>query len=205
MKITGGIFKGRPLASPKGKGTRPTSAKLRESIFALCADRIEGARFLDLFAGSGAMGLEALSRGARHATFVENRMAALHVIRRNITTLSVRERATVLRADARIALKRSEKHRARFDIIVADPPYENREVTVAILSFLDNSSLLAGAGCFFLETDIAPGSLPPLRTLLRNKERRSGRTLLFLFRRPENRRFPPTTHREDRVLPGTSS
>ena len=121
MRIVGGTFRGQRLAVPKGP-TRPTTERAREAIFNLVASRLNlsDARVLDLFAGSGALGLEALSRGAAHATFVEQGGAALGTIRKNAATLGVAERCAILRADALRWLKSAP---ANFDLILADPPY----------------------------------------------------------------------------------
>ena len=121
MKIISGKYKGRPIKAPKGATTRPTSSKVRESIFNILQGEIEGARFLDLFAGSGIMGLEALSHGAESVTFIENNKQAASCIRANLKSLE--EKATLLQRDAALALKQLHKAQAQFDIIYMDPPY----------------------------------------------------------------------------------
>ena len=104
MRIVGGSHKGRRLTAPDGRGTRPTSDRARESLFNILAPsplvELDGARVVDAFAGSGALGLEALSRGADHACFMERDPAALAAIRANVAELRVGEQATILRADA---------------------------------------------------------------------------------------------------------
>lgn len=121
MHIISGLYKNRVLKTPKNDTTRPTSAKLRGSIFNILQNQIEDLTFLDLFAGSGSMGIEALSRGAGSATFVEKNKAAAACIRENLSALQID--ATVIQADVAIALKRFIKNKARFDIIYIDPPY----------------------------------------------------------------------------------
>jgi 16S rRNA (guanine966-N2)-methyltransferase len=128
MRIVGGAFKGRVLAAPAGRGTRPTSERAREAIFNILAHAdwspgIEGRRVLDLFAGAGAMGLEALSRGAAFALFVETDEAARGAIRRNIETLSVFGRTRVHRRDATDLGRRPAGLGAPFDLVFLDPPY----------------------------------------------------------------------------------
>lgn len=120
LKILGGEFKGRLLKAPSEKTTRPTQGVLRAAVFNMCQQEIQGASFLDLFAGSGAMGLEALSRGASHACFVEKDRAAAACIKENIELLKVKDRAEVFCSDALSALSKMEKP---FDIIYIDPPY----------------------------------------------------------------------------------
>lgn len=121
MKIITGLYKNRVLKTPKGETTRPTSSKLRGSIFDILQNQIEGRSFLDLFAGSGSMGIEALSRGASSATFVEKDRAAASCIRENLKTLQIE--ATVIQADATSAVKRFIKNQTQFDLIYIDPPY----------------------------------------------------------------------------------
>lgn len=122
MRIIGGTFRGHSLRAPKGE-TRPTTDRTREAIFNLVQHRIAlpGARVLDLFAGSGALGLEALSRGAASVTFVEQRGQALSTIRHNAAALDVADQCTLLRADALRFLRATPN--VAYDLILADPPY----------------------------------------------------------------------------------
>ena len=122
MRIIAGEWRGRKLVAPAGQQTRPTADRTRETLFSMLASRLgsfDGLRVADLFAGSGALGLEALSRGAAHATFVESERAALKAIEANVAALKVADRAAV-RAMSALALPKSES----FDLVVADPPYE---------------------------------------------------------------------------------
>jgi 16S rRNA (guanine966-N2)-methyltransferase len=121
MRIVAGEWGGRRIEAPKGRDTRPTTDRVREAWMAALQDEIPGARVLDLFAGSGALGLEALSRGAAHATFVENAPDALRTLNANISTLGADERARVVRTDAlRYA---ASLDLGAFDVALADPPY----------------------------------------------------------------------------------
>lgn len=122
MRIIGGTYRGHRLTAPKGP-TRPTTDRTREAIFNLLQSRVglPGARVLDLFAGSGALGLEALSRGASEVVSVEKAGAALGVIRKNAAALGVEDRCRIVRADALRWLERDAE--ARFDLAFADPPY----------------------------------------------------------------------------------
>jgi 16S rRNA (guanine966-N2)-methyltransferase len=122
MRIVAGEWGGRRIEAPPERGTRPTTDRVREAWMSALAAELTGARVLDLFAGSGALGLEALSRGASHATFVENAPAALRVLRANLTALGATDRGTVVRTDAlRYAADLPE---GSFDLAFADPPYE---------------------------------------------------------------------------------
>ena len=122
MRITGGTWGRRPIQAPPGRGTRPTTDRVREALFSLLEARgaVAGARVLDLFAGSGALGLEALSRGAAHATFVERHGATLAVARRNASALAA-EGTAFVRADVRTFLGRPHDP---VELVLADPPYD---------------------------------------------------------------------------------
>ncbi|MEM0962055.1 MAG: 16S rRNA (guanine(966)-N(2))-methyltransferase RsmD [Bacteroidota bacterium] len=127
MRITGGSFVRQPIQAPKGARTRPTTDRVREALFSILASRmaLPGAHVLDAFAGSGALGLEALSRGAAHCTFVESHGPTLALTRRNAATLGVASRSAFVRADALKSLTAGD---ASFDLILADPPYALRQL-----------------------------------------------------------------------------
>jgi len=146
LRIIGGLFGGRILKSPKGPQTRPTTSLLRGAVFNICANWIEGARFLDLFAGSGAMGLEAISRGAAFATFVEKDRPTAQCIRDNASLLSIEPQVQILNLDAKRALSQLL---SPYDIIYIDPPYE-KEVP-ELFDLILQKKLLAPHGLLFLE------------------------------------------------------
>ena len=177
LRIIAGQFKGRVLKAPKGLSTRPTQSMLRESVFNICQCAIEGARFLDLFAGSGAMGLEALSRGASHATFVENDRGAAACIRNNIAALQVASQTSLLTCSAKIALQRLL---GQFDIVYIDPPYDMP--CAPFVEELLARGLLASGAFLFLETRSASTTSPVFSSLSLIKERRFGDALLHQYR-----------------------
>jgi len=143
VRILAGRFKNHTLKTPKS--ARPTTSKLRGSVFDILQHQIEGARFLDLFAGSGAMGIEAFSRGAKSATFVEKNRQAAACIRENLSTLHIE--GTVLQLETKAALKHLTKKKYLFDIIYMDPPY-----SMDVQPLLEElSSLLAPEGILILE------------------------------------------------------
>ena len=121
MRIIGGTHKGRRLSTPRWKGLRPTSDRLRETLFAILGPRVEGARVLDGCAGTGAVGLEALSRGAAHVVFVDRDPRAVALIRRNAAACGLVDRCSVRRAQLPAAFRRLPL--AAFDLILLDPPY----------------------------------------------------------------------------------
>lgn len=131
MRIIAGEWRGRKLAAPKGDGTRPTADRARETLFAMLTSRLgdfDGLQIADLFAGSGALGLEALSRGAAHCLFVEQDRAAVDVIRANITALGAQARARV-EVGSVMQLRAAS---APLDLILADPPYQSGAGEVAL-------------------------------------------------------------------------
>lgn len=120
-----GTFRSRPLVAPRGRGTRPTSDRLRETLFNVLAPRIAGAVVLDLYAGSGAVGIEALSRSAKEAIFVENAEPALHAIRSNLASLGIRGGYSLEMRGVAAALRRLSDVKRMADIIFLDPPYDD--------------------------------------------------------------------------------
>jgi 16S rRNA (guanine966-N2)-methyltransferase len=152
LRILGGQWKGRILHSPNRSPTRPTQGILRQAVFNICQHEIEGAEFLDLFAGSGAMGLEALSRGAKRAVFVEQDRFAAHCIRENIRLLGIDSSAKILMMDISKALLLLAKTNDAFDIIYIDPPYDQSSHTRAIVDQLNASHLIRPGHTLFIES-----------------------------------------------------
>jgi 16S rRNA (guanine966-N2)-methyltransferase len=156
MRIVGGEFRGRPLAAPEGRDIRPTADRLRQTLFDILAhaydDAASGARVLDLFAGTGALGLEALSRGAAYALFVEEGVEARGLIRRNVEALGLTGRTRIFRRDA-TALGPAGTV-APFGLVFADPPYSRGLGEKALASALAGGWLAPGALCV-LEEDAA--------------------------------------------------
>jgi 16S rRNA (guanine966-N2)-methyltransferase len=141
MRIVAGTLGGRRLVSPRGAATRPTSDRVREALFSLLGP-LDELTVLDLYAGSGALGIEALSRGARHATFVDSAPAAARAIRANLDALGIgAERAELRRQDARAFLRSARAVRPEYDLAFLDPPYRlaaglGRELSPALAGVL---------------------------------------------------------------------
>jgi 16S rRNA (guanine966-N2)-methyltransferase len=120
MRISGGALRNRPIRAPRGMATRPTPGRVKEALFSIVGEHIDGARVLDLYAGSGAVGFEALSRGAAHVTFVEIHAPTAAAIKQTAERLGVGKSVSVMCAPAETAAKRVAGH---FDFVYADPPY----------------------------------------------------------------------------------
>src|SRR5580765_3816012 len=142
MRVIAGKYKSRRLAAPSGIKTRPTSDRLRETLFNVVAPGIEGSVWLDLFAGSGAVGIEALSRGARNVYFVESSSTAACTIRNNLHTLEIDKGAEVIERDVATALRMLESQAVTCDFFFLDPPYRKMGDYDQVLGFLAQSRLL---------------------------------------------------------------
>jgi 16S rRNA (guanine(966)-N(2))-methyltransferase RsmD len=184
FRIIGGTFRNRPLKSPKGQQTRPTLAIMRKAVFDILQSDVDGANFLDLYAGSGAMGLEALSRGAAHATFVETDRQSLRCIEENCRDLKIEKQCTLIGYDSLLALKKLAKDKQHFNIVYADPPYAAAaRLNQEILSFFDTHPLLDKGGTLFLEEAVPPSLKPDTLTALRHVDTRTfSRSALHQFR-----------------------
>ena len=158
MRIIAGEWRGRKLVAPEGRQTRPTADRTRETLFSMLASRLgsfEDFRVADLYAGSGALGLEALSRGAAHATFVETDRAAIKAIEANIATFDAGSRAAVRNMSAS-SLSKSHP----FDLVFADPPYEPGSGTAAAAA-VATSGWLPPGGWMAIETRRGDAVAPP--------------------------------------------
>lgn len=128
MRVIAGTQKGRRLHGPKGPGLRPTADRVKEALFSILGSRIAGSRFLDLYAGTGSIGIEALSRGAEHVTFVESNPTALRVLRANLAQCKLDASAEIQTCSASAFLRRQAKAAARYDLVFADPPYRQGQL-----------------------------------------------------------------------------
>ena len=192
MRIIAGAYKGRRLVAPRGETTRPTADQVRIALLDTLMPWLPEARVLDLFAGAGGVGLEALSRGAAHATFVERDARAVHALRANVTTLGVERAARIVRDDVRRALSTLRREGGRFDVVFLDPPYDADDVATT-LEALAERDVLADGGVVVAQhlTKRAPaasfGALAAFRT------RRFGETTLTFFRRDVPSAAEPTS------------
>jgi 16S rRNA (guanine966-N2)-methyltransferase len=175
VRIIAGERKGHTIVAPRGRETRPTSDRVRENVFNIVAPWVEGARVLDLYAGSGAMGLEALSRGAEAAVFVEANADAVRAIERNLDKLRLTG-ARIVRADATTGLAQEVTAGRKYDLVLADPPYVMTDFD-ALARYLPR--VLADDGLLVLET--AARVEPTLAGLEVRTSRKYGSTRITVF------------------------
>ena len=187
MRITGGVWAGRRLQLPKGPHIRPTQDQVRQALFNLLGETIQGARILDLFCGSGALGLEALSRGASHVTFVDRSPFCIRAVGSNLEGLSpVTGSTTLRRSDAIQAIRRLHRAGEQFDLIFLDPPYGGNLARKTLIA-LSRYVIVSTAGWVIVEHD----KRDPLseewsgeeNRLISQRIERYGDTALTLYRR----------------------
>ncbi len=175
LRVSGGEARGRRLKAPKG--IRPTQGMVKQAIFNLVGPRIEGAEVLDLFAGSGALGIEALSRGAAGVTFVDHQARGLAILRQNLDVLGLKERARIVRGDVVRWLEATPDIVKRAGVVFLDPPYDDVVLDRA-LKVLDRGVEAA--------TVVAEHSrrqeMPPLDRLQVDRQRRYGDTMVTVFK-----------------------
>ncbi|MGI6705392.1 MAG: 16S rRNA (guanine(966)-N(2))-methyltransferase RsmD [Clostridia bacterium] len=153
MRIIGGIAKGRTIYTPKGERTRPTADRIKESVFAIIQDYIPNSRVLDLFAGSGNMGLEALSRGAKGCVFIDMDRTSIEVIKKNTINLNFTTQTRVYQSDYRSALRKLQSRNETFDVIFVDPPY-NRGFIQPVVAMIHQMDILDQNGIIVVEHSI---------------------------------------------------
>jgi len=183
-RIVAGLHGGRRLMTPPGRGTRPTSDRVREALFSTldALTDLTGARFADLYAGSGAVGLEALSRGAAHVLLVESDPRAARIARDNVAAL--RAASAVRLVTGRVAQVLAAAPDARYDVVFADPPYELPDAEVAaMLTALANQQWLAPGAVIAVERSTRSGSLEWVSPITAERVRRYGETTVWYGRR----------------------
>jgi len=183
MRVIGGKYKSRRLSAPPGQKTRPTSDRLRETLFNVVAPRVPGSVWLDLFAGTGAIGIEALSRGARMAYFVESSARATRTIRANLAALEIQEGYEIIEREASNGLRLLDSRLVVCDFCYLDPPYREMGDYGDVLEFLSQSRVLNQGSLVIAEHDkhFDPGDgWGPLR---RRRVLRQGDSVLSFYQR----------------------
>lgn len=179
MRIIAGRWRGRRLATVRGS-MRPTADRVREAIFNILGDWVEGVRVLDLFAGTGALGIEALSRGARQAVFVEEDPTSLRVLRKNLANCQVGEVTQVLPMAVPMALQRLARQERQFELILLDPPY-GRGLAAQTLGLLAHSKLVNAEARLVVEYGRQDQVPEVCRSLTQTDRRRYGETLIAFY------------------------
>ena len=190
MRIEAGQLRGRVLQAPAGDKTRPTDGRTREMLFNSLGQRIVGARVLDLYAGSGSVGLEALSRGAEFCVFVEQEHAALRALRNNLKIFGLSDKAQVWAANARVAPQRLDESGEKFDFIFADPPFSLPNEAEEIAKRLDawpkllnneGADAKIGSESVMVIQHSRRVTLPVLVNFALAREKRAGESTLSFF------------------------
>ena len=181
MKIVSGIYGGRPLKTLDGKTTRPTSDKVRGAIFNMIGPYFEGGRVLDLYAGSGALGIEAVSRGYDNAVLVDISGQACQIIRKNVELTKEEDRFRVLKCSDNRAIKILNEEGKKFDLIFLDPPYAKQKIVKIMTKLLEND-LLNDNALIVAETD-EHDELPEVSGFSIIKDHQLGRTKVKVYKR----------------------
>ena len=179
MRVITGSACGTRLQAPEGTATRPTSDRVKEALFSIIQFEIEGRRVLDLFAGSGQLGIEALSRGAKHAVFIDSRSDATKIIRENVKRTHFEDQSTILCTDYESYLNKTKEH---FDLVFLDPPYAEKMLENALNS-IGTIDFVADGGIIICERPAEKDLSLDLNGFSRSKDYRYGKTLICLYRK----------------------
>ena len=186
MRIIAGTWRSRRIEAPAGMSTRPTLDKVREAVFSMLGGSFDGGSFLDLYAGSGANGLEALSRGMESAVFTDKDHRAVSVIKKNINSLGCNEQCRVLAMTDVKALNLLHEEKKQFSFIYMDPPYAKQKNT-EILRLIDDFSLLEKGGTIVIESARDDTFNEDCGNLVYFKDRVYGMTRITLYRKKEEK------------------
>ena len=178
MRVVAGSARGVPLVAPRGGGTRPITDRVKETLFGILGDRVPDARLLDLYAGSGAIGIEALSRGAGHVDFVERDRSALSALRANLERTRLGTDATIHEADVERFLATAE---GSWDLVVLDPPYEVRAIVAPLRTLMPH----LGPGASVVIKHFWRAEPPDVDGLTVTRQRRFGETMLTFLEAPD--------------------
>jgi 16S rRNA (guanine966-N2)-methyltransferase len=177
MRVITGSARGVHLKTPAGLDTRPTTDRVKENLFNIIQFETPGARVLDLFAGSGQLGIEALSRGANAAVFIEHGKEAFDIVKQNLKATKLQDKAQVIQTDAFSYL---DTCRGKFDLIFLDPPYSGKILEKALV-FISEIDILSDGGIIICERSIEKNELPELANFTRSKDYKYGKTLITLY------------------------
>ncbi|PAB58880.1 16S rRNA (guanine(966)-N(2))-methyltransferase RsmD [Anaeromicrobium sediminis] len=184
MRVISGRARGRRLNSPKGTNTRPTTDRVKESIFSIINFYIQDSKILDLFAGTGALGIEAISRGAEYGVFVDNDKNSIKTIKENLENMGFEKESTVLYCDVDAAISKLSTKGEKFHIIFMDPPYLKGFIEPS-LEKIYNSEILTEDGIILIEHDVKDILIENIAGFYKYKEKKYGNTLISIYKKEE--------------------
>jgi 16S rRNA (guanine966-N2)-methyltransferase len=180
LRVIAGEYKGRRLDPVEGTDIRPTSDKVKEALFSILGGAVIDSTFLDLFGGTGGIGIEALSRGARHVVFIDSNNRSIKVLRGNLKRLDIKEHVEVYNADYSTAIRKLYKYGKRFDIIYIDPPY-GIGLAESALKEIDQNPILSQAGLIVVEHDSKEDMPQKVGKLYLYRNKKYGNTVLSFY------------------------
>lgn len=180
MRVIAGSLKGRRLKPPRGIETRPTTDRVKESIFSMIHTSITDSIIIDLFSGTGNLGIEALSRGAEKVFFVDKNKNSIKLIKENIESMGLKEKSEVLFCDALRAIKRLASLPNKFDIIFMDPPY-SKGFIIPCMEAIDAERILNEDGFILIEHDLKDTLPNKVGRLTKRKEKKYGNTMISIY------------------------
>lgn len=180
LRIISGNCRGKKLKSPKNNLIRPTSDKVKEAVFNILGSRVLDSKFLDLFAGTGNIGIEALSRGAKNAVFVDNNYNSLKIIRQNLELANLLNRSEIINNNCLTAVSKLKHKYEKFNIIYMDPPYNMKNICELLLKIADNK-LLDREGVLLVEHDKNKKLDEQINDLIKTKHKRYGDTYISYY------------------------
>lgn len=182
MRVITGEAKGRKLIAPKGLNTRPITAKIKGALFNVLQPQLERSNFLDLFAGSGSVGIEALSRGAKYVAFVEKDRRAVDVIKKNISVCNFNKRWNIYRDDVFRRIKRLKENNEQFDIIYLDPPFTVETIFPKVMTALSDGKLISENGIVVIRSKADKEMPKEIGVLERYKQKNYSLSTLHFYR-----------------------
>lgn len=185
MRIISGLAKNRKLKAPPGQDTRPITDMIKEALFNVLGSKVEEAVFLDLFAGSGSVGIEALSRGSKKVIFIDNSFSAIKVIKGNLEHCQLTTGSQVYKNDVFKALDILLRRNMVFDIIYIDPPFTNPDIFDEIMLYLeDRPQLLETEGVIIIRTQSKKSLPEQYNNLIKNRKNEYGESVLHYYKKP---------------------
>jgi 16S rRNA (guanine(966)-N(2))-methyltransferase RsmD len=180
LRVITGIYKGRKLWSTEGMDIRPTSDMVKESLFNILGVEVQESDFLDLFGGTGGVGIEAISRGAKHVVFIDNSIKSINVLRKNLQALNIKDSIEVFNTDYRTAINKLYTNGRLFDIVFVDPPY-NTGIAQNVLEQISENIILKDNGIIVVEHDLKDPMPDKVGCLNKYRDKRYGSTMLSFY------------------------